>query len=148
MADFLSGMRVSSSGMAAQRTRMNTISSNIANINTTRTADGSGPYRRKDVILEAMPDAKSFGEIIMSSDPRSDVQRVQVVDVVSDTKAPIMKYEPNHPDANEEGYVAYPNVNHMEEMANMIMATRLYEANVSAMQASKEMAASALELGR
>ncbi len=148
MADFLSGMRVSSSGMAAQRTRMNTISSNIANINTTRSADGSGPYRKKDVILEAIPDAKSFGEIIMSSDPRSDVQRVQVIDVVSDPKAPILKYEPNHPDANEEGYVAYPNINHMEEMANMIMATRLYEANVSAMQASKDMANSALELGR
>lgn len=147
MADFLSGMRVSSSGMAAQRMRMNTISSNIANINTTRTPEG-GPYRRKDVVVEAMPDAKSFGDIIMSSDPRSDVQRVQVVDVVSDTKAPIMKYEPNHPDANEEGYVAYPNINHMEEMANMIMATRLYEANVSALQASKDMAASALELGR
>lgn len=147
MADFLSGMRVSSSGMAAQRMRMNTISSNIANINTTRTPEG-GPYRRKDVVFEAMPDAKSFGEVIMASDPRSDVQRVQVTDVISDTKAPLLKYEPNHPDANEEGYVAYPNINHMEEMANMIMATRLYEANVSAMQASKEMAASALELGR
>lgn len=148
MSDFLSGMRVSSSGMAAQRTRMNTISSNIANINTTRTADGSGPYKRKDVIFEAMPDAKSFGEIIMSSDPRSDIQRVQVTDVITDNKDPILKYEPNHPDANEEGYVAYPNINHMEEMANMIMATRLYEANVSALQATKDMANSALELGR
>jgi flagellar basal-body rod protein FlgC len=147
MADFLSGMRVSSSGMAAQRLRMNTISSNIANINTTRTPEG-GPYRRKDVVFESMPDARNFGEIIMSSDPRHDVQRVQVTDVVSDTKAPIMKYEPHHPDANEEGYVAYPNINHMEEMANMIMATRLYEANISALQASKDMAASALELGR
>jgi flagellar basal-body rod protein FlgC len=147
MSDFMSGMRVSSSGMAAQRTRMNTISSNIANINTTRTPEG-GPYRRKDVMFEAMPDAKSFGDIIMSTDPRSDVQRVQVTDVISDTKPPVMKYEPDHPDANAEGYVAYPNINHMEEMANMIMATRLYEANVSAMQASKDMANSALELGR
>lgn len=147
MADFLSGMRVSSSGMAAQRTRMNTISSNIANINTTRSPEG-GPYRRKDVVFEAMPDAKSFGEVIMQSDPRSDVQRVQVTDVISDTKPPLLKYEPDHVDANAEGYVAYPNINHMEEMANMIMATRLYEANVSALQASKEMANSALELGR
>lgn len=147
MSDFLSGMRVSSSGMAAQRTRMNTISSNIANINTTRSPEG-GPYRRKDVMFEAMPDAKSFGDIIMSSDPRSDVQRVQVTDVISDTKPPLLKYEPDHPDANSEGYVAYPNINHMEEMANMIMATRLYEANVSALQASKDMANSALEIGR
>lgn len=147
MSDFLSGMRVSSSGMAAQRLRMNTISSNIANINTTRTPEG-GPYRRKDVVFESMPDAKNFGEIIMSSDPKADVQRVQVTDVVSDTKAPILKYEPDHPDANAEGYVAYPNINHMEEMTNMIMATRLYEANVSALQASKDMALSALEIGR
>ena len=147
MSDFLSGMRVSSSGMTAQRTRMNTISSNIANINTTRTPEG-GPYRRKDVVFEAMPDAKSFGEVIMQSDPRNDVQRVQVTDVQVDTKPPLMKYEPDHPDANPEGYVAYPNINHMEEMANMIMATRLYEANVSALQASKEMANTALEIGR
>lgn len=147
MSDFMSGMRVSSSGMAAQRTRMNTISSNIANINTTRTPEG-GPYRRKDVVFEAMPDAKSFGDIIMSTDPRHDVQRVQVTDVRSDTKAPLLKYEPDHPDANADGYVAYPNINHMEEMANMIMATRLYEANVSALQASKDMANSALEIGR
>jgi flagellar basal-body rod protein FlgC len=133
--------------MAAQRTRMNTISSNIANINTTHTPEG-GPYRRKDVIFESIPDAKSFGEIVMSTDPRHDVQRVQVTDVLSDTKPPLMKFEPDHPDANAEGYVAYPNINHMEEMANMIMATRLYEANVSALQASKDMANSALEIGR
>jgi flagellar basal-body rod protein FlgC len=100
------------------------------------------------VVLEAMPDGKSFGDIIMSTDPRSDVQRVQVTDVISDTKPPLMKYEPDHPDANAEGYVAYPNINHMEEMTNMIMATRLYEANVSALQASKDMALSSLEIGR
>lgn len=144
--DFLSGMRVASSGMTAQRLRMNTISSNIANINTTRTPEG-GPYRRKDVVLESMPDAKSFGEIL-SSQPQRDVARVQVTDVVSDRKAPLLKYEPDHPDANEEGYVAYPNINLMEEMANMIQATRAYEANVSAMNMTKDMAMSSLEIGR
>jgi flagellar basal-body rod protein FlgC len=147
MADLLRGMRISSSGMAAQRMRMNTISSNIANINTTQTPEG-GPYRRKDVVLEAMPEAKSFGDIIMSTDPRSDQQRVQVTDVVSDRRAPLMKYEPDHPDANADGYVAYPNINLMEEMTNMIQATRAYEANVSALQAHKDMALSALEIGR
>jgi flagellar basal-body rod protein FlgC len=86
--DILTGMRVSSSGMAAQRMRMNTISSNIANINTTRTPEG-GPYRRKDVILEAMPDAKSFGEIL-TTQPQKDVSRVQVTDVLVDRKAPIL----------------------------------------------------------
>ncbi len=147
MADFLTGMRISSSGMAAQRMRMNTISSNIANINTTQTPEG-GPYRRKDVVFEAMPDAKNFGEIITSTDPRDGFQRVQVSDIISDRKAPLLKYEPDHPDANADGYVAYPNINLMEEMTNMIQATRAYEANVSAVQASKDMAMSALEIGR
>ncbi|HVK61832.1 MAG TPA: flagellar basal body rod protein FlgC [Bdellovibrionales bacterium] len=146
MSDILTGMRVSASGLAAQRMRMNTISSNIANINTTRTPEG-GPYRRKEVILEAMPEAKSFGEVLMSQ-PQRDIARVQVTDVDVDRKAPLLKYEPDHPDADENGYVAYPNINMMEEMANMIQATRAYEANVSAMQATKDMAMTSLELGR
>lgn len=144
--DFSKSMRVSSSGLTAQRMRMNTISSNIANINTTRTPEG-GPYRRKDVVFEAIPDAKSFGEVLMSQ-PDRNIQRVQVTDVAVDRGAPLLKYEPDHPDANEQGYVAYPNINLMEEMANMIQATRAYEANISAMQATKDMAMSALELGQ
>lgn len=147
MADFLTGMRISGSGMAAQRMRMNTISSNIANINTTQTPEG-GAYRRKDVVFESMPDAKDFGDVVSATAPNSDFQRVQVTDVVSDRRAPILKYEPDHPDANAEGYVAYPNINLMEEMTNMIQASRSYEANVSAMQASKDMALSSLEIGR
>lgn len=147
MADFVTGFRISSSGMAAQRMRMNTISSNIANINTTRTPEG-GPYRRKDVVFESMPETRNFGEILGTNSPRADMQRVQVTDVVSDRKAPLLKYEPHHPDANEEGYVAYPNINLMEEMTNMIQATRAYEANVQSLQSSKDMALSALEIGR
>lgn len=144
--DFSTGMRVSSSGLSAQRMRMNTISSNIANVNTTRTPEG-GPYRRKDVVFESMPDARNFGELITAK-PDEHMQRVQVTDVVVDRKAPLLKYEPEHPDANSEGYVAYPNINLMEEMANMVQATRSYEANVSAMQATKDMALGALEIGR
>jgi flagellar basal-body rod protein FlgC len=125
---------------------MNAISSNIANINTTRTPEG-GPYRRKDVVFEAMPEQKSFGEILHSEVDRN-MNRVQVSDVLVDRGAPMMKYEPNHPDANADGYVAYPNINLMEEMTNMIQATRAYEANVSTMNASKNMALSALEIGR
>ncbi len=146
MMDFSKSMNISSSGLTAQRMRMNTISSNIANINTTRTPEG-GPYRRKDVVFEAIPEAKSFGEILMSQ-PDRNLQRVQVTDVAVDRSAPLLKYEPDHPDANEQGYVAYPNINLMEEMANMIQATRAYEANISAMQATKDMAISALELGQ
>ncbi len=144
--DFSKAMRVSSSGLTAQRMRMNTISSNIANISTTRTPEG-GPYRRKDVVFEAIPEAKSFGEIITNV-PDKNVQRVQVTDIHVDRGAPLLKYEPSHPDAGPDGYVAYPNINLMEEMANMIQATRSYEANVSAMQATKDMALSALEIGR
>ena len=144
--DFAKGLRVSSSALSANRLRMNTISSNIANVNTTRTPEG-GPYRRKDVIFEAIPETKNFGEIL-TAQPDRNIQRVQVTDIHVDRGAPIFKYEPNHPDANEEGYVAYPNVNLMEEMTNMIQATRAYEANVSAMTATKDMAAKALEIGR
>ncbi len=147
MSDFLSGFRIGGSGMAAQRARQNSISSNIANINTTRTPEG-GPYRRKDVVFTAMPDAKSFGDILSVNDPKADFNRVQVTDVVSDKRAPLLKYDPTHPDANEEGYVAFPNINMMEEMTNMVQATRSYEANVQAIQATKDMALSALEIGR
>ena len=146
MSDFSTGMRISASGLAAQRLRMNTISSNIANINTTRTPEG-GPYRRKDVVFESIPDSRNFGEMV-TSPPNDSLQRVQVTDIVSDDKAVDLRYEPDHPDANAEGYVAYPRINLMEEMANMIQATRGYEANVSAITASKDMAMSALELGR
>lgn len=144
--DFNTAMRVSSSGMTAQRTRMNTISSNIANVNTTRTPEG-GAYRRKDAIFEAIPEQRTFGEILIDKGDRN-LQRVQVSDIAVDTKAPLLKYEPDHPDANEDGYVAYPNVNLMEEMANMIQATRSYEANVSAFNSSKNMALDAIDLGR
>lgn len=147
MSDFGTGFRLSSSGMAAQRMRMNTISSNLANINTTRTPEG-GPYRRKDVVLESLPETKNFGEILSANSPQAQMQRVQVTDVVSDLRAPILKYEPDHVDANAEGYVAYPNINVMEEMTNMIQASRAYEANVRSFQASKDMALSALEIGR
>lgn len=146
MSDYSTGLRISASGLAAQRMRMNTISSNIANINTLRTPEG-GPYRRKDVVFESMPDARNFGELV-TMPPNDNLQRVQVTDVISDDKAIDLRYEPDHPDANPEGYVAYPKINLMEEMANMIQATRGYEANVSAIQASRDMAMSALEIGR
>ncbi|MCS6838207.1 MAG: flagellar basal body rod protein FlgC [Bdellovibrionaceae bacterium] len=146
MADFFSSFRISGSGLTAQRARLNAISSNIANVNTTRTPEG-GPYRKKSVVFEAQGDARNFGEILSAMDPKRHLDRVQVSDIIEDTK-PLMKYEPNHPDANEEGYVAYPNINLVEEMTNMIQATRAYEANVSALQAAKDMALAALEIGR
>lgn len=144
--DFSTGMRITSSGMTANRLRMNSIASNIANVNTTRTPEG-GPYRRKDVVFEAIQDQKSFGDILTKPEDLAK-QRVQVSDIQVDMKAPLMKYEPNHVDANDEGYVAYPNIDLMSEMTNMIQATRAYEANVSAMGAIKDMALTSLEIGR
>ncbi len=146
--DLFSSMRVSASGLDAQTKRMNTISSNIANAETTRgVGPGGGPYRRKDPILAAQTDRESFGEILQN---RLDegVQGVQVVDIAEDERPARMVYNPDHPDANGEGYVAMPNVNPVEEMANMISAQRSYEANVTAMQAAKAMAQKALEIGR
>ena len=144
--DFSTALRVSASGLSAQRMRMNTISSNIANINTTRTPEG-GPYRRKDVVFESMPEARNFGELV-TMPPDDSIQRVQVTDVHVDRDGVELRLEPDHPDANAEGYVAYPKINLMEEMANMIQDTRSYEANVSAIQATKDMALGALEIGR
>ncbi|NBU21667.1 flagellar basal body rod protein FlgC [bacterium] len=144
--DFFSSMRVSASGLDAQTKRMNTISSNIANAETTRTAQG-GPYRKKDPVFAAQTDRESFGEILQN-ELDENVQAVQVVDIAEDEKPPRMVYNPGHPDANPEGYVAMPNVNPVEEMANMISAQRSYEANVTAMGAAKSMAQKALEIGR
>ncbi|MCC7441676.1 MAG: flagellar basal body rod protein FlgC [Bdellovibrionales bacterium] len=144
--DFFSSMRVSASGLEAQMKRMNTISSNIANAETTRTAEG-GPYQRQDPVFAAVTDRESFGEIL-SNELDENVQGVQVQQIQKDERPPRMVYNPSHPDANADGYVAMPNVNTVEEMANMISAQRSYEANVTAMGAAKSMAQKALEIGR
>ncbi len=146
--DFFSSMRVSASGLDAQTQRMNTISSNIANAETTRAADGSKtPYKRKDPVMAATTDRESFGEIL-ANQMDENVQGVMVQEIAEDTRPPRMVYNPAHPDATPEGYVAMPHVNPVEEMANMISAQRSYEANVTAMGSAKQMAQKALEIGR
>lgn len=146
--DFFSSMRVSATGLDAQTKRMNTISSNIANAETTHgPTPGSGPYRRKDPVFEALTDREYFGEILQN-EIDENVQGVAVVDISEDQRPFRMVYNPHHPDANSEGYVAMPNVNPVEEMANMISAQRSYEANVTAMNSAKQMAQKALEIGR
>ena len=134
--DFLTSLKISSSGLAANRKRMGAISSNIANAQTTRTAEG-GPYRKKEVVFGSEPARESFGEIL-EGELDEKAQSVHATEVISS----------NHPDANKDGYVAYPDINVMEEMADMISASRAYEANISAMNTSKSMAMKALELGR
>ncbi len=144
--DFLTSLRISSSGLAANRKRMGAISSNIANAQTTRTAEG-GAYRKKEVVFGSEPARESFGEIL-EGELDEKAQSVHATEVISSNKPPILKYEPDHPDANAKGYVAYPDINVMEEMADMISASRAYEANISAMNTSKSMAMKALEIGR
>ncbi len=136
--------KVSASGMEAQRLRMNIIASNLANVETTRTADG-GAYRRKDIVFAAQK--PEFGGLLQNSMDRFR-SGVEVVGIVEDQRPLKQAYEPNHPDADAKGYVAYPNINAAEEMVNMISATRSYEANVAAYKATRDMAMKALELGQ
>jgi len=130
--------KVSASGLQAQRTRMNLIASNMANAHTTRTENG-GPYKRKDTVFSTQPMETASGE---------GVEGVKVADVIEDQTPPQMVYDPGHADADKDGYVAYPNVSVIEEMANMMMASRAYEANVAVFNMSKTMILKSLEIGR
>ena len=144
--DFFDALNTSSAALSAQRLRMNLISGNLANVHTTRTRQG-GPYRRKEAVFAAQPLNPSF-QRILTDRLNAKIASVKVAKVVEDRNPPVMKYDPRHPDADERGYVAMPNINLMEEMVNMISATRGYEANVTALKAAKDMALKALEIGR
>lgn len=140
-------MNISSSGLSANRVRMNVISSNMANTHTTRTQEGT-PYRRKRVFLQTQHHYNSFKNEMREQMLKKGVTSVKVRDVVEDKREFIMRYDPYHPDADDRGYVKMPNVNIMEEMTEMIVATRSYEANVTAFNAAKGMALKALEMGK
>lgn len=144
--DFFDALQVSASGLSAQRLRMNLISANLANINTTRTKAG-GPYRRKDPVFAAQAPKGSFREMLRARQ-KEMLTQVAVIGIVEDSRSPVRRYDPHHPEADENGYVSLPNINVMEEMVNMISATRSYEANVSAIKAAKAMALKALEIGQ
>jgi flagellar basal-body rod protein FlgC len=140
--NLITAIDVNASGLTAQRKRVEVSSSNLANSQTTRTAEG-GPYRRKDVVFTT----DSFDEtlnIVMDS----GVAGVEVSQVVEDPRPFDRRYEPGHPDADAEGYVAYPNVNVMEEMANLVEGSRSYEANLAAISIVKTMINRTLDLGR
>ncbi|GAA7468018.1 flagellar basal body rod protein FlgC [Helicobacter pylori] len=156
---FLSSFDISGYGLSAQRLRANLISSNIANANTTRTSEG-GPYRRQEAVFKAF----DFNEILNQkiaqnnqitpyedpldegddNNPLIPITSVVVDKIVRDDSEPLMKYDPSHPDANAQGYVAYPNVNAVVEMADLVEATRAYQANVAAFQSTKNMAQNAI----
>ncbi|NLY49080.1 MAG: flagellar basal body rod protein FlgC [Clostridiales bacterium] len=140
-----SGMNISASGMSAQRLRMDIIAQNIANVQTTRDENGK-PYRRKAVVF-AEKNATPFQEVFMRTAGIIG-SGVKVTKIVED-RSPLRKvYDPTHPDADEDGYVSYPNVNVVQEMTDLIDATRSYEANVTAFNATKNMALKGLEIGK
>jgi len=142
---FQTTLRISAAGMSAQRHRLNVIASNLANLQTTRTPEG-GPYQRKDVIFQTKPlVVDSQNESLMESGQQKSLS-VEMVKVITDSRPPIMKYQPEHPDADPQGYVAYPNVNAIEEMVNMLSATRSYEANLTMMKTTKDMVNKTIEI--
>ena len=158
---FLSSFDISGYGLSAERFRINTISSNIANANTTRTDEG-GPYRRKEVVFKAIDFDKQLNDELQTnylkfsnpldkegedfSEPKPALTTVVVDKIVRDDSKPILKYDPSNPDANKNGYVAYPNINPVVEMSDLIEATRSYQANVAAFQSAKSMATTAISI--
>lgn len=162
MSNFLNSFDISGYGLSAQRVRVNTISSNIANAQTTRTEEG-GPYRRKEVVFKAVNFNDYYNKALEDStqsasysDPLKEgllgnkvnpaIMSVLIDKISRDDSKPNMKYEPNHPDADTNGYVAYPNINPVVEMADLVEATRSYQANVAAFQSAKDIANSAISL--
>jgi flagellar basal-body rod protein FlgC len=139
--DFFAAMEVSASGLATQRTRMNVAASNLANAQTTQSAEG-GPYKRRDVV------AASTGLPGMPGEFADAIKGVEVTQITQDAAPPRLEYDPGHPNANPQGYVAYPNINPVEEMVDMITASRAYEAGITTMSTAVNMAERALGIGR
>jgi len=144
---FFNSVNIAASGLTAQRLRMDTISENIANVNTTRTANG-GPFQRRTVIFEQIPGEGPFHRVFGDALSNSQGTGVRVSRVLSDPSPGHLVYDPTHPDADETGYVRMPNVNIVEEMVNMISASRSYEANVTAMSSFRTVVSRTLEIGR
>jgi flagellar basal-body rod protein FlgC len=144
---FLNSINISASGLTAEKLRMDVISKNIANANTTRTADGT-PYRRQVAVFQEGDRQMSFSDYLSDASRSFIASGVKVTGIAED-KSPFKSvYDPGHPDADENGYVKMPNVDIMTEMVNMISASRGYEANVTAINSTKSMAMKALEIGR
>lgn len=149
---FFDGYNIATSGMSAQRTRINIVSSNIANAQTTHAKDG-GPYKKQNVVfhevlLDKQKESNGNNTKPQTSQSSSTISPigVGVREIIEAKNKPILKYEPGHPDANKDGYVAYPNINPVIEMTDLIEAMRSYEANLSAFQTQKSMDTKALDI--
>lgn len=146
--DFFKAMDISTTGITTQRYRLNVCIENLANVHSTRTP-GGGPYRRKQVVISSAGAYEPFLNVLMGvRDPMPRLSGVRVVDVVEDPTPFKIIHRPGHPDADKNGHVLMPNVNSMLEMADILSATRAYEANIAAFSAAKSMVAKALELAR
>jgi flagellar basal-body rod protein FlgC len=136
---------VSGSALTAERERAEVVASNMANAETTRTAKG-GPYQRQEVVFGSTPvGGSSFAERLASASD-GNVQGVQVVNVVTDPTPPIRRFDPSHPDADAQGYVSYPSINPVQEMVDLMGASRSYQLNISALQSTKQMIQQSLEI--
>jgi flagellar basal-body rod protein FlgC len=149
MTGMFGGMEISASALTAQRLRMNVTAENLANAQTTKGADGK-PYRRKEVVLQEIPQGGTFGSQLSSAMGGGNGRAggVQVAGIVQDPTSGKLTYDPTNPDADAKGYVRMPNVDTVTEMTDLIDAQRSYEANVTAMQAAKQMFAKTLDLLR
>ncbi len=143
--DLLTALKISASGLAAQRTRLNILSSNLANANSTRSADGTGPFKRKDPVFEEVK-ADSFEKHLDKIS--KEFSGVKVSEVREDMRPGERVYDPSHPDADGDGYVTMSNVNVVTELTDIMSTSRAYEANITAMRAAKEMINSAMQIGR
>ena len=144
--DMLAAIDAAYSGLQAQRMRMNVIASNLANAHVTRTPEG-GPYKPKQVVLSSTPMDATF-ESLLRPYLDNGINEVQVVDISEAPDAVRLEYDPSHPDANAQGYVAYPNVNVLQEMVDLMAASRIYEANITAINTAKDMAQRTLQIGQ
>lgn len=144
---FFKGLDISASGLTAQRLRMDVISQNIANATTTRTEDGT-PYKRKITLFQEIGENKGFSGYFNRAMDSQTGRGVRVTDITEDNTPGSKTYDPQHPDADEEGYVTNPNVNIVQEMVNMISASRSYEANMTAIGTTKAMISKTLEIGK
>ncbi len=142
MGDF-DVMEVLASGLSATRLRVNTLASNIANAETTKAADG-GPYKRKDVVQVATDMHSKFSSVL----DRMSLSKPQVLTVVEDQADPKKVFQPGHPDADKDGYVAYPNINPVTTMTDLMSASRLYQANVTALETARQIGSEALNISR
>ena len=143
--NLLGVLDISGSALTAERQRAEVLASNLANAQTTRTAKG-GPYRRQMVVFKTQPAGRSQFAGVLSGFSDQFGQGVEVSRVVADPTPPVQRYEPAHPDADSQGYVSYPAINPIEEMVNLMGASRSYEVNIAAVQATKNMISASLEI--